>query len=557
MSTRPRALGAALRSQFPPPLADREALVLPIERTAPSILDAVRDQHDTLWIRYGTRQRAVWLPVADFARPEGVATLINLDPRLIEPVAQRKLRSAVAQTRTFRPARVSASPGWLGHSFVLGDGSVISPSDGASEIIVTFPGHPKFTPVGTLEDWQNALDPVAPRQSFVLFALSLAFVGPLLPFVPPDYLSPLFEIVGAPGTGKSTLGVVAASIWAGDRENGSGGGETWNLTPGRFDEVKLSHRQTLLLLDEANLAGATLNARRQLIQHAVFGLTSTSPRQRLGDPPSKPNAQLAVLSTSNRRLSELIEGSADERGAVHERMITIPVAETRSYGVLDTIPAGFASAAPAVEALRSTAQGQWGTAGPAFVRKLQGNVVRDENRLRAQIARGLAQERQRLSAITDLPRVQKSLALVSVAGRLAGRWDILPTSWGCPVSAVRSVAEEAFSEKAGQSDFYKLINTYLEQHRADIIEVSSLNHPLTRPEFEAAIGFLRRSSSGNELMIPAEIFRAAFPDHERIMRALRASGHAQTEGGEKPKLTIKTPKAVCDSGRVYCIYLSI
>ncbi len=40
-----------------------------------------------------------------------------------------------------------------------------------------------------------------------------------------------------------------------------------------------------------------------------------------------------------------------------------------------------------------------------------------------------------------------------------------------------------------------------------------------------------------------------------MMRELRGAGHARTEGGEQPKLTIKVPSAICRTGRVYCIVI--
>lgn len=526
------------------------------ESASPALRDAVRDQHDKLWVRYGTRYRSLWIAVSDFARPDIYGRLSDVDPRLIEPVAQRALRSKIAGSTTFRPALVAASPGWIDGHFVFGDGAVISPAANAHEVVVTFEPYSKFAPRGTLRGWQHAVGRVAADQSLALFTLSLAFVGPLLPFVPPDYLSPLFELVGGQGTGKTTLGLLAASVWAGNPDSRTGGGETWDLTPNRFDDLKLSHRQVLLLLDEGNLAGDTVEARRKLIHQAVFGLTNSGARQRMGDPPAKPHAQLAVLSTSNRPLSDLVEGSSAERGAMHERMITIPISKARPNGVLDHVPPGYAGAAQAIEDLRAAADAEWGTAGQAFVRQLQLNLARNEDRLRTILARGLTHHRERLSAVTDIPRVQKSLALTTVAGLLARRWGILPEMWGSPETAIRAVAAEALGDKTtARPDRTAEVRAYADRHRLLLIEVADLDVPLGRKEFEASAGFLRRCEGRTELLIPARRFQSEFPDHEPIMRALREAGQARTERGRKPKLNIKTPRAICEEGRVYCLRL--
>lgn len=522
----------------------------------PSILDSVRDQHGGRWIRFGTGEENLWISVADFTRSEVLARLSNIDPRLVEPAGQRALRSKVGSSTIFRPALLAVSPGWVDDYFVCGDGRVLPPGPDAGEIVVAFNPHPKFAPRGSLEGWNEAVGPIVAGQSLFLFGLALAFVGPLLRFVPADYLSPLFEIVGAPGSGKTTCGVLAMSVWAGDTDSVQGGGETWNVTPGRFDELKLTHRHALLLLDEANLAGASLEQRRQLIQSAVFSLASSGSRQRLGDALSKPHAQLAVLSTSNRRLSELLVGSAAERSAVEERMITIPISGTRPNGVLDTIPPRFNCASETVEALRAAVNEQWGTAGTAFVEKLQRAARGDEERLRTELARVLSLYRSRLSTVTELARMQKSLALVIVAGQLARHWGILPESWGSPAKAVMEVARASLTgESQAVQDPLAKIRSYAQRHREALINVATIKCPLGPSEFARAAGFLRQTDRGLELLVPAIRFQEEFSDYKATMRTLREIDKARTEVGEQAKLTIKTPRSICQGGRVYCILI--
>ena len=541
MSTKPSGSEARPRRRVTSPLDRRDApssKQCPADAPVPGVLDRVRDQHGAAWVRYGTVDRSLWSPIGDFTGREVFTRLANLDPRLIEAAAQGELRSKIAQSGTYRPALVASAPGWTGHHFVLGDGVLLAPppshheaaeSEAAGhEIIVTFDPRSKFTPRGSLEAWQAGLGPLVTEQPILLFGLALAFVGPLLTFVPPDYLSPLFEFAGEPGSGKSLAGMVAMSVWAGDPTSTEGGGETWNLSPGRFDAVKLAHRHGLLLLDEANLAG-TLDVRRSLVQQAIFGLTSSGRRQRFGDPASGPHAQLAVISTSNRPLRDLIEGAPAEREALHQRMITIPIIPTRAHGIFDFVPNGYRSAAQAAEALRAQVDEQWGTAGSAFVHFVQNNASRDEERFRRVLAQALASHRKRLSDVTDLPRVQKCFALVAVAGLLARRWGILPTRWGSPVAAVQTVVHLARGNDSVRPDSRALIRGYVERHMAALIEVDDLRRPLERTEFEAAKGFLRHGPKGNELLVSAPQFQAAFPGHEAMMRALRDSGHAQTE----------------------------
>ena len=41
-----------------------------------------------------------------------------------------------------------------------------------------------------------------------------------------------------------------------------------------------------------------------------------------------------------------------------------------------------------------------------------------------------------------------------------------------------------------------------------------------------------------------------------MMKELRSAGLAKTEGGERPKLTIKAPRAVSEAGRLYCVVIN-
>ena len=78
--------------------------------------------------------------------------------------------------------------------------------------------------------------------------------------------------------------------------------------------------------------------------------------------------------------------------------------------------------------------------------------------------------------------------------------------------------------------------------------------PYSEQEFARTAGFLRPVAGGGiEILIPSGRFQREFSDHCQLMRSLKKAGKARTEGGKRPKLTIKAPSRVCCSGRVYCI----
>lgn len=526
--------------------------------SAPGILDAVEDQHGCRWIRYGTSMRSVWFAIPDLIS-DGPAVFRRLSATgasCLTSASQAKIKHEVEAHRAFRPALVATRPGWLQGYYFFGDGTCAAPRSDYHEVIVTFEPHPKFTPRGTLKEWKIGFAPFIVKQPLSHFVIGLALSGPLLRFVPRGYLNPQAELVGALETGKSSLAVLAASTWAGDPGSETGGGENWDMTLNSLDPLKLSRGDGFLFLDEANLAGESPKTRSEFARQATFKLAATGGKRRFGDPAQVEQVRLAMLSTTNTALADLVEGSPNERDAIRSRRITLRVARDESNGIFASVPDAYENALEASEAMVAVADECWGTAGRAFVEHLVREIERDESRFRDVVARALARYRRRDKAPTGSARMQKTFALVALAAELAGRWGILPTLPGSSLRYIQEVAcASAVVETAEQNDPLAAIRAYVGQHRTEMIETDSLERPLALAEFEAAAGFLRRGHHGVEVMIPARRFQAAFQDHVAMMRALRASGQARTEGGQQSKLTIKTPRTICDEGRVYCIRL--
>jgi hypothetical protein len=560
MSTKPRRSDDASPRQSTGDPSRRVASPVrqkPTRTSSPGILDAVCDQHGDRWVQYGTRERAIWFAVADLisVAPHVFRRLSSVGGTHLTASSQSAFKREVEARSNFRPALVATQPGWLESSYIFGDGKLAAPRSDDREVIVAFEPNSKFTRTGSLLEWQAAVAPFASGQPLPFFALALAFTGPLLRFAPPGYTNPQVEIVGKGETGKTSVGVLAGSIWAGNPDSDCGGGELWDMTLNALDPVKLAHRDSLLFLDEGNLAGASAKDRREFVQKAVFKLATTGGKRRMGDVGQSEHAHLALLSTTNTALADLLDGSAEVRDAAQSRMITIRIASGDSHGVFARVPANYTTAREACEAMRAAADHLFGTAGHGFIERLVRQIEVDEALLRRVIARSLATYMLKDRAPKGSARVQKTFALVAVAAALAQRWGIMPKPWGSPMAMVQEVAQIASSESFVASDPLEVIRAYVKQHRKLFVEVAGMAGPMQRDEFEAANGFLRRSGGYEEALIPARRFQAIFPDYEKMMRALRDRGPAQTEGGLKPKLTIKTPRVISHEGRVYCVSL--
>ncbi|MCJ2052931.1 DUF927 domain-containing protein [Methylobacterium sp. J-070] len=526
--------------------------------SGPRILDAVQDQHGANWFRYGTDKRSIWFAVADLvtAQARVFGRLAAINARVLTPRSQTAFKQEIEDHATFRDALVATRPGWLENHFVFGDGSVISPKGDGREIIFAFEPDRRFKPRGTLADWQKRVDPFVRQQALAHFALAFALVGPLLRFIARGQLNPQAELVGDQETGKSAIGVLASSVWAGDPDSDVGGGESLDATFNSFDEVKSFRSDSVVFFDEANLVGSSAGQRSDFLQDLIFKNSSNRGKRRMGDPTALETASLAILSTTNIPLKDLVNGENARIRAMHSRLITIMLAPDRPYGVLDTVPPGYASARDAIEAMQAAADECWGTPARKFVAKLVQRANRDEDRLQRRIARDIARARQALADVPGSARVKKTLALVAAASGLASAWGVFREAWGSPTAMIDAILPlTGAGGLAASISPIGRVRSYVEQHRDGLIELPDPIKPVQIKVFESCAGFLRHHKGRTELLIPGDRLRAEFHDHETIIHALNQDGKIRTENGKQKKLTIKTPRGMCIGKRVYCIFI--
>ena len=521
----------------------------------PGILDAVEDQNGTHWIRFGTSNRSIWFSLEELqlAEKDVFGRLSGPGMTFLTHPTRTKFKKQIESHSSYRPALVASHPGWLGKHYVFGDGEVIAPPDDACEVLIAFSPNPKFTPTGKLKDWQEDVGPVVMNQPLPLFAAAYSFVGPILRFAPAHIHNPEVEFVGERECGKSIVVAFGASIWAGDPESDVGGAETWDLTINALDTQRVAHADCLLPLDEVNLAGNTRQDQSEVIGKGVFKLAARGGRKRYADKAPVPNVRHATLSSSNVPLAELVPGPDAVRAARQSRMITIQIPKDHAYGVLHSVPEGFANCGTAMDRLRSAVDQNYGRAGRAFIRQLVDAAAADEQALRRRIeklTRCLAKLREGGAA-----RDKNTLAVTFAAGMLARKWGGLPKAWGPLLRSILQVYRLQGDARAAPSGLER-IRDYRRVNRKNLVKISAMKAPYSERDFARTAGFLRPAAGGVEILIPSGRFQQEFPDYRELMRSLKKAGKARTEGGKRPKLTIKAPSRVCSSGRVYCIRIS-
>jgi putative DNA primase/helicase len=291
----------------------------------------------------------------------------------------------------------------------------------------------KYRSSGRLQEWQTNIASICTDNSRLMFAVSLAFTGPILRFVRGPKGGG-FQLWGEQETGKTTATMVAGSVWgchtgAGNMEIGFA--ETWNTTANQVEITALAHNDCLLILDETTLAGSDDRSRAQVVITVTMKLAQQREKRRMTNVGSARSWRCYFFSTSNLTLDALAQdGKVVLHDAVRSRLTEIPV-PTGGHGIYEDLH-GFASGENLTDALVVRCRKFYGKAGRAFERRLVEARKKNVKQLRKSLA-GWRKEYARVlkskaqaEHVKPLRRSTGRCATVYAAGRLAMTYDLVP-----------------------------------------------------------------------------------------------------------------------------------
>lgn len=336
--------------------------------------------------------------------------------------------------QNFRPAgepmAVATQVGPVEATFVLPDGVISMSSAKVETYLSDLPAEllAKYRCEGDLEGWQELARCAAGNSRFI-FALSLAFLGPLAAIIPIEHVAA--QLVGPSGIGKSGLAATVSSVWGwnpksqlGDR---LGFGETWSTTLNALEPLLAAHNYTLLLLDETRNTGDQ-DRPAQTILDALMKIESGIAKGRLKDTARRVWFS-PVLSTSNMSVVDLLQSAGQEfDGAYADRMIDVPP-PSDGFGIYETLHQ-FDDVAAFTAHLKGLAAQNFGTASRWFLWCLYSWAECDRDGLiryvRARRTAYLKKARKIVATGRDLTRVHGKCASVYAVGCIACDYEILP-----------------------------------------------------------------------------------------------------------------------------------
>jgi uncharacterized protein (DUF927 family) len=291
----------------------------------------------------------------------------------------------------------------------------------------------KYRVRSILEEWQDKIANLCVGNSRLMFAVSLAFTGPILRFVAGP-TSGGFQFWGQAESGKTTAAMVAGSVWGCHRSEDrrkNGFGESWKSTAGKVEVTALAHNDGLLILDETKLAGKTDKPRAEIVTEVVLGLAEHTEKERLTNVTSARSWRCYFLSTSNLSFEQLGQkGGIEIGGAELGRMPDIPM-PANGHGLYETLH-GYSDGADLSDALQRRSRRWYGSPIRAFIKQLVKDYRADRNALKEKLKRKRKRYLRKLAASVEsqglkpLNRVSGRYATVYAAGSLAIEYKVLP-----------------------------------------------------------------------------------------------------------------------------------
>ncbi len=298
-----------------------------------------------------------------------------------------------------------------------------------------------FTTGGTLEEWREQVARLAIGNTRLAFAISCGFAAPLLELLGEDGGG--FHLRGISRLGKTTLLRAGASVCGGVPGLGAAGFvRGWRATGNGIEAIAGAHSDCLLPLDEM---GQVDGREAGEIAYMLANGAGKSRAARSGVARPALRFRVLFLSTGEIGLADkLAEANRTTQAGMAVRLVDVPADAGAGLGVFEYLHDEASAGDFAQLLLRATTQ-CYGTALPAFLARLTGELQRDASgvidSLRERVGATVRASFETIPGAGGQVRsVANRFALVAIAGELAGEWQI--TEWQ-PGEATRA-AETCF-----------------------------------------------------------------------------------------------------------------
>ncbi|GGL92249.1 hypothetical protein GCM10010099_05450 [Streptomyces cinereus] len=346
--------------------------------------------------------------------------------------------------------------GWHGNQFVtpnrvFGQGELIVYQHNAAQ-------KTHYKQKGNLESWRKAISEKVAEQFKIVFAISIAFSGQLLPLVNENGGG--FHFVGSSSKGKSLTLKIACAVWGLPKEYI----HSWRATSNSQENIAAQHNHGFIALDEINLANPST------IGDVVYMLADGEGKDRMSkDGQNRPKIrwQVMYLSTGEETLESIQKRAGKTTKAGQEvRFISLDAVTNEHLGIFDTLIDGFESSAKQAEYLSRATIEHYGVAGQEWLEF----ITHDKSMIEKNALNYIDEFLENYSNLSSQAgRVARLFAVVAAAGELATHAGI--TGWlpGTATTAAQKCFENWLSNYGQDTDheeqqILKQIRSFIQQH---------------------------------------------------------------------------------------------
>ncbi|MDN7176702.1 DUF927 domain-containing protein [Caballeronia sp. SEWSISQ10-4 2] len=404
-------------------------------------------------------------------------------------VARTQIANYIQSSRPDLRVRCVPRVGWHNDAFVLPDRVI---GEGSEPMIyqADAPIQSQFKENGTLDGWRQEVAAYCVGNSRLMFCVCTAFAAPLLHYS--GMQSGGFHLVGTTSKGKSTGGVIAASVFGPKAYVRS-----WRATSNAMEAVAAMHSDALLILDEIG------QAEPREISNVIYTLGNQQGKgraTRTGSAKPVLNWRVLVLSNGEKGVEALMaEANQKMKGGIEVRLSAVP-AEAGEMGVVENLHR-FPSPAALIEHLERESSRNYGTAGTAFIEWASSNAKDLAENLRFRIDEMVTQWVPD-GAASEVSRVAKRFALVGAAGELATANGFTGWSQGDAIDAAQKCFEGWMKLRGGagssdETEGVRQVIHFLVAHGDNRFLLIDRAHDDHRPNVPHRAGFKQRIKRGS------------------------------------------------------------
>jgi putative DNA primase/helicase len=444
-----------------------------------------------------------------------------------DPNKRRRLVEYIQAAEPGQFARCVTRAGWHGDAFVLPAGTVGALDGEALVFQSAAPGDHKLSEAGQLSDWREQVSAPCAGNARLVVALSAAFAAPCL------HLAGLegggLHFRGASSSGKSTALALAASVYGPPEFR-----REWRATDNALESVAALHCDALLPLDEI---GQLEPKHAAAVAYLLSNGQGKSRSRRDGSLRAPATWRLLFLSCGEVGLGDLIaEAGGKSRAGMEVRVVDLSADAGAGLGIFQRVPDGLSPGAFA-DRLKAATALHYGTAFPAFLRALVGDLERARRFLRAAVDR-LGAELAGNDAAGQARRVARRFALVAAAGELATAHGLTGWATGEAERAGRACYLSWLGARGGNGeseprDMIRQVQHFLSLHSEGRFAPMSRADDDRAPKTLLRAGWRVESAEGMEHWVLSEVWRREVCegfDPSEVCRVLVAHGLLKPEG---------------------------